>query len=78
MEINRSLMGSFFEKPEAADERAEPFVQVPSIFLCGLTPQQFLALQQTYQIAFERARRDTQGGHNPDDWFGDTESGGGI
>lgn len=36
----------------------EKFVQVPEHFTRGLSPEQWRAWQETYRIAWEKARRD--------------------
>lgn len=34
---------------------SEPFVQCPDVFLSHLTPEQYRAIQQIYQTAYEKA-----------------------
>ncbi|MBE2213894.1 MAG: hypothetical protein IAE82_08490 [Opitutaceae bacterium] len=44
--------------PQSNHGAVDPgFVQVPTLFTAGLTPEQWEALQQTYRTAWENARR---------------------
>lgn len=47
---------------------SEPFVQVPSVFTTGLSPEQFRALQQIYQSAYEKARQQNRNEASGDEY----------
>ena len=60
---------------DSSSESMQHFVQVPSVFYQALTPAQYQAMQQFYQVAYEQARSQIK---NTDPVFGEADLGFGI
>jgi hypothetical protein len=60
MTINRDEDTGRFDDDQPAGPGA--FASVPAVFWAHLSPKQFLAQQQVYRAAYEKARRQQAGG----------------
>jgi|GEM_PF-5624719 len=50
--------GNFGDSSESSGSpNPQHFTQVPQVFTQGLSPEQWKALQETYRVAWERARQ---------------------
>jgi hypothetical protein len=72
--MDRNRVAMFFKPKSPQGRPEEAFVQCPELFLHGLTPEEYRALQQIYRQAFERAQAQVQ---QEQDHYG-TGSGDGI
>lgn len=53
--FRRGHFGGSSESPGSPDP--QHFTQVPHVFTQGLSPEQWKAMQETYRVAWERARQ---------------------
>lgn len=67
-----SFSGFDFREPA---EQSESLVICPAMFFAGLSPEQFRAQQQIYQVAYEKARQQVEKRSLPGWGFGENGSG---
>ena len=73
-------MVKYFREEESSNRNRpqgdqEAFMVCPTTFHTGMTPAQFAAMQQIYQVAYERARAQIQASG---EWWNDNDAGSGI
>ena len=73
-------MAKYFKDEERSRQNQpqgdqEAFVVCPATFQTGMAPAQFAAMQQIYQVAYERARAQIQASA---EWWNDNDAGSGI